>query len=313
MISKEVIKDIITENHNYIMTDVGTIISRQGINEPGHSIKKAKILYGTRRSGKTFILYDVYRKHKGSALYIDFEDERLSEIDITDLERIKEAFFELKPELIHSNDVTFCFDEIQNIKGWEKFVRRLVERENINVWVAGSSSKITPHYIHSALRGREWLIPVYPFSFQEYLTVNKINLADAIYGKNKSIILRYLNTYLKFGGYPEIALTSDEFTRRKVLDEYMKAMIFRDLIEHYHIKNIALFNTLQDVLFSSYADKFAPTSFCRKFRGKFPFSKTLLFKYYDYILLSLLVYELRIFTNSVYKRRRNPAKIYLEV
>jgi len=311
MISKEIIKDIITENGEYISSDVGPIIPRQGIIVPGPGTRKAKILYGTRRCGKTFILYDVYRKNKGRALYVDFEDERLSDADITDLQRIKESFFELKPGLLPAKNVTFCFDEIQNIKGWEKFVRRLVERENINIWVAGSSSKITPHYIHSSLRGREWSIPVYPFSFQEYLKVNKINLADSVYGKKKTIALGCLDAYLKFGGYPEITLTPDDFTRKKILDEYMKAMIFKDLIEHYRIKNITLFDTLQESLFSSFADKFSPTSFRKQFRGKFPFSKTSLFKYYNHFISRLLVYELRIFTNSVYKRRRNPAKIYL--
>jgi predicted AAA+ superfamily ATPase len=311
MVSKEIIKDIITENDGYISSEVGLVIARHGIFEPGHGIKKAKILYGTRRSGKTFILYDVYRKNKGRALYIDFEDERLSGADITDLQRIKDAFFELRPDLLTAKNVTFCFDEIQNIEGWEKFIRRLVERENINVWVAGSSSKITPRYIRSSLRGREWSIPVYPFSFKEYLSVNKINLADSVYGRKKTITLGYLDSYLKFGGYPEIALIPDDFTRKKVLDEYMKAMIFRDLIEHYQIKNIALFDALQEGLFSSFADKFSPTAFYKQFRGKFPFSKTSLFKYYNHFLSSLLVCELRIFTRSTYKRRRNPAKIYI--
>lgn len=311
MVSKEIIKDIITENDGYISSEVGPIIPRRGIIEPGRGIRKAKILYGTRRCGKTFILYDVYRRSEGRALYVDFEDERLSSVDITDLQRIKEAYFELRPGLLPAKNVTFCFDEIQNIKGWEKFVRRLVERENINVWVAGSSSKITPNYIHSSLRGREWSIPVYPFSFQEYLSVNKINPADSVYGRKKTIALGYLDSYLKSGGYPEIALTPDDFTRKKILDEYMKAMIFKDLIEQYRITNIALFDALQDGLFSSFADKFSLTAFGKQFRGKFPFSKTSLFKYYNHFLSSLLVYELRIFTNSVYKRRRNPAKIYL--
>jgi len=311
MLSKEVIKDIILDNERFILSEVKNIVPRRHIFEPESKIKKVKILYGTRRSGKTFILYDIFKRNKDKSLYIDFEDERLFGVGIEDLQRIKDAFFELKPELINKSDIIFCFDEIQNVNGWERFVRRVVERENIDVWVAGSSSKITPRYINTSLRGRGWSIPVYPFSFEEYLTATGLSLKDLLYGKGKSLLLKSLDAYLRFGGYPEVVLSANDFTRKKILDEYMRAMILRDLIENFQIKNITLFNNLQEALFTSLASKYSSSSFYKQFRGKFPFSKTLLFKYYNYFIESLLLYEVRLFTQSPYKRRRNPPKIYL--
>ncbi len=311
MISKAVIKDIILDNERFILSEVKFLIPRQHIYEPEPEIRKVKILYGTRRSGKTFILYDIFKRNRGKSLYIDFEDERLSGIEVNDLQRIKDAFFELNPDLINAADVVFCFDEIQNVNGWERFVRRLIEHEAINVWVAGSSSKITPHYIHTSLRGRAWSIPVYPFSFEEYIRATGLNLKDLIYGREKSLVLKHLDSYLRFGGYPEVVLATSDFSRKKILEEYMKAMIFRDLLENFSINNIVLFNNLQEALFSSFANKFSPSSFYKQFRGKFPFSKTLLFKYYNHFIECLLLYEVRMFTQSAYKRRRNPPKIFL--
>jgi len=62
-------------------------------------------------------------------MYIDFEDERLAHLDISDLDKIKEAFFELKPDLIGQKDIFFIFDEIQNVTDWERVARRFVERK----------------------------------------------------------------------------------------------------------------------------------------------------------------------------------------
>lgn len=110
------------------------------------NLHKVVILYRVRRSGKTYILYDLFKKYTDRALYLDFKDERLADFETKDFERLKEAFLKLKPCLAGANqdeakekEMIFLFDEIQNIKGWERFCRRITERENIKVFVSGSS------------------------------------------------------------------------------------------------------------------------------------------------------------------------------
>ena len=88
-------------------------------------------------------------------------------------------------------------------------------------------------------------------------------------------------------------------------------MFFRDLVERYGITNIPLLDSLTDKLFSSFSLKFSSTSFYKQYKGRFPFSKDLLFRYYKYFLQSMLVFEVRKFAESTYKRMRNPAKVYL--
>jgi hypothetical protein len=318
MFNSELIKDIIKANEEFILNEIQDIIPRKHIIEQAkfasnasNNLKKVNILHGVRRSGKTFLLYDIFQKNKESSLYIDFEDERLRNLELDDLDLIKENFFELKPHLIDKNKVYFLLDEVQNIDGWERFARRITERENIIVYAAGSSSKIPPQNIHTSLRGRAWGIAVFPFSFSEYLQVKGLELESSIYGKKKVLIKNALSDYLTWGGFPELSLVDSRFKKRKILDEYLDAMYFKDLVEKYEISNIPLLETLKENLFSSFSSKFSLTAFEKKYKGSFPFSKDSLYSYYNHFLESMLVFETRIFTSSAYKRRRNPPKVYL--
>lgn len=308
--NKNILKEVVLSNENYIK-NVGPIVKREGISLP-NSLKKVTIFYGVRRSGKTFILFSLFKRYKNNSIYIDFEDDRLQGFELKDFENLKEAVLELKPELI-GKKIVFLFDEVQNINGWEKFCRRATERENSTIFVSGSSSKVMPYEINTALRGRSWNIQVFPFSFREYLYTNHIDpdKEDIFYSNKKFIIKKYFLEYLNWGGFPEVSFAKSEFEKQKLLKEYLDAMFFKDLVERHKITNIQLLETLLDKLFSSFSTRISLTSFYRQYKDKFPFSKDLLFKYYKYILESMLIFEVKKFSESTYKRMRNPAKIYL--
>ncbi len=311
MISKETLKEIIVTNEDFILKQVKDIIPREGINLP-ETLNKTVVLYGVRRCGKTFILFDLFKKFGENSVYIDFEDERLTGFDVNNFEKLKESVLEIKPQLI-GKELVFLFDEIQNIEGWERFCRRAVERENIKVFVSGSSSRMMPFEIHTELRGRSWSIEVMPFTFSEYLQAKGLDTTnkDLFYGENKAIVKRHFSEYLRWGGFPEVSLLDSEIDKTKLLKEYMGAMFFRDMVERYGITNITLIDSLTDKLFSSFSLKLSLTSFYRQYKDKFSFSKDLLFKYYKYFIQSMLVFEVRKFSESTYVRMRNPGKIYL--
>lgn len=311
MIAKSLLKEIILSNEDFILTQIEKIVEREGIYLPD-KLNKVMVFYGVRRSGKTFILFDFFKKMSDHSMYIDFEDERLSGFQVEDFERLKEAVLELKPNLI-GKEMVFLLDEVQNIEGWERFCRRAVERENIKVYASGSSSKMMPFEIHTELRGRSWSIEVFPFSFREYLKAKNVDIDDKslVYTAKKVLIKKHFSDYMKWGGFPEVIFLGSEFEKKKLINEYLVAMYFRDLVERYGITNISLLDSLIDKLFSSFSMKFSLTSFYKKYKDKFPFSKDLLFRYYKYFLQSMLVFEVRKFTESTYKRIRNPAKIYL--
>ncbi len=308
MISKNIIKEILLSNRSFILESVPYIVPRSPahVTAPGKTV----ILYGIRRSGKTFILYDIFRKNPGPALYLDFEDDRLAGFTAADFQTVQEAFRELRSDA--ATPVVYLFDEIQHVEGWERFCRRVTEKEQAQVFVTGSSSKPMPLEIDTALRGRARSEAVFPFSFSEFLQVRMggFNADDVCYGTAKVEAKRLFAEYAKWGGFPETALAPATLEKSKLLKEYLRAMFFRDLVERYGMTNIPLFDALADKLFSSFSTRLSLTAFYRHYKDLFPFSKDLLYQYFHQFEESMLIYAVRKFTESSYKRSRNPVKIY---
>jgi hypothetical protein len=311
MISRQTLKEIIVSNEEFILNRITNIVPRQGLDFP-HKLNKVVIFYGVRRGGKTYILYDLFRKNKGASFYIDFEDERLQDFKTEDFQALKEVCLELKPNLLGKN-IIFLLDEIHSVSGWEKFVRRVVERENIKVFVTGSSSKVMPKEIHTSLRGRSWGIEISPFSFKELLFLEGMDIKNKtiLYGLKKYPIKKYFYEYLKWGGFPEVLLLKSDIEKRKIIKEYLGAMFFKDLVERFNITNVHLLTILMEKLLSSFSLKFSLTSFYKQYKQKIPFSKDTLFLYYKYFLKSMLISEVKKFSESSYKRIRNPSKVYV--
>ena len=308
MISKNIIKEILLSNRSFILESVPGIVPRSAANvtAPGKTV----ILYGIRRSGKTFILYDIFRKNAASALYLDFEDDRLAGFTAADFKTVQDAFLELRSDA--AGPVVYLFDEIQHVEGWERFCRRVTEKEQAQVFVTGSSSKLMPLEIDTALRGRAWSVAVFPFSFPEFLQlrIGSFNADEVCCGTGKVEAKRLFAEYAKWGGFPETALASATLEKSKLLKEYLRAMFFRDLVERYSMTNIPLFDALADKLFSSFSTRLSLTAFYRQYKNLFPFSKDLLYQYFHRFEESMLIYAVRKFTESSYKRSRNPVKIY---
>jgi len=308
MISKNLIKEIILFNRAFILESVSGIVPRAAaeVVAPGKTV----IMHGIRRSGKTFILYDIFRRNRDAALYLDFEDDRLAGFTAADFLTVQDAFLELRPET--AGRLVYLFDEIQHIEGWERFCRRVTERENAAVYVTGSSSKLMPLEVDTAIRGRAWSVAVFPFSFPEFLQLRMgcLDGNEILYGTGKIETKRLFAEYAKWGGFPETALAADPLDKTKLLKEYLRAMFFRDLVERYDMTNIALFDALADKLFSSFSTRLSLTAFYRQYKDLFPFSKDLLFQYFHNFEESKLIFAVRKFSESSYKRSRNPVKIY---
>jgi len=308
MISKNIIKEIMLSNRAFILESVSGIVPRAAaeVAAPGKTI----IMHGIRRSGKTFILYDIFRRNSDAALYLDFEDDRLTGFTAADFQTVQDAFLELRPET--ADRIVYLFDEIQHVEDWERFCRRVTERENAAVYVTGSSSKLMPLEVDTAIRGRAWSVAVFPFSFMEFLQLRsgKLDNNGILYGTGKVETKRLFAEYAKWGGFPETALAADPLDKTKLLKEYLRAMFFRDLVERYGMTNIALFDALADKLFSSFSTRLSLTAFYRQYKDLFPFSKDLLFQYFHNFEESMLIFAVRKFSESSYKRSRNPVKIY---
>jgi predicted AAA+ superfamily ATPase len=310
MIEKAVLREVIAGNAQTIAERATSIIPRVGVAFPDN-LDKTIVLYGVRRSGKTFILYDLFLKRPEESLYVDFEDDRLRDFTVDDFDLLRTVFQEVWPS-VEGGPRALFLDEVQNVDGWEKFCRRAVEREGLRIYVSGSSSRMMPAEIHTELRGRSWSIEVMPFSFPEYCVARGVPAAQPAnrHGRAGEKIRRAFSGYLRWGGFPEVARLESDHERRKLLGEYYGAMYFRDLVERYAMTNIPLLDALSERIFSAFATKLSLTAFYNQHKDRLPFSKDLLFRYHRAILDSMLAFEVRKFSESAYVRQRNPAKIY---
>ena len=108
--------------------------------------EKVVTLYGPRRVGKTYYLYQRINSlipihGKERIIFINLEDERLLPLDVKDMRLLIEAYYELYPE--NREKLAYLFlDEIQVVKGWETFVRRLDESRNFRIFITGSSARL---------------------------------------------------------------------------------------------------------------------------------------------------------------------------
>jgi len=156
---------------------------------------------------------------------------------------------ELYPE-IEMKDTYLFFDEIQNVDGWEKFVRRVYDGVSQNIFITGSNSKLLSRDIATSLRGRTITYEVFPLSFSEYLAFEKVEV-DLHSTKSLAFIHNRLEKFLHEGAFPETVLFDNRISE-KILQDYYNVMIYKDLIERFSIKNIeALKFFLKRILASS--------------------------------------------------------------
>ncbi len=217
--------------------DIGGLISN----------RYALVLYGVRRAGKSYLAYGYLKKliEKGvnpkETLIVNFEDPRLTGITVNELTKIYEEYL----KLTNARNPIVVLDEVQNVKGWEKFVRYLVENKRLRVIVAGSSSKLMSREYATVLTGRHVDLEVLPLSFREYLRFRGVELKDSIDAyKYRNRILSLLEEYLEFGGFPEVALVKDRRRKEGLLRTYFNDILAKDVAVRYNVRHYQLLESL---------------------------------------------------------------------
>ncbi len=193
------------------------------------------VFVGLRRAGKSYLMYQHIHSLLAAGhsieeiLYFNFEDDRIDIFNVSELDLIKTCYEEM-----YGHRPIFFLDEIQNIKGWEKFARRLADT-GYRVYITGSNAKMLSSEIATTLGGRYLIKNVYPFSFNEYLSFRKVDMADknAIY-KYRSGIMRSFEEYFYGGGLPETLLMKD---KRSWISSLFNKIFFGDLVARHQIRN----------------------------------------------------------------------------
>lgn len=193
------------------------------------------VFVGLRRAGKSYLMYQHihHLMEQGHSieemLYFNFEDDRIDSITISDLDLIKTCYEEM-----YDHRPIFFLDEIQNIKGWEKFARRLADT-GYQVYITGSNAKMLSSEIATTLGGRYLIKDIYPFSFSEYLLYKKIDLSDKnARFKFRTAITKEYEEYFRNGGLPETLQMAD---KRAWISSLFNKIFFGDLVTRHQVRN----------------------------------------------------------------------------
>jgi len=306
---KDIFKEIIRTFHRR----PPSVVKKRSMELPFNSGKVVTVS-GVRRSGKTsLLLYAISGLiargvEINRIVYVNFEDERL-EVDKKELDLLLQAYQELYPEAELSKTY-FFFDEIQNVDGWEKFIRRVYDTVSKNIFVTGSNSKLLSTDIATSLRGRNLGFEIYPLSFAEYLSFGGVN-TDIHDSRNRAKIASNAAQYLLNGGFPELCFVARDF-HIKTLQGYFDVMLFKDLIERYKRKPHAhLLKYFIKRLFAGISSPVSLHKIYNELRSQgYKIDKNLLYELMEELNAIYFFFPLRKYSASAIKRETTEKKYY---
>ena len=280
---------------------------------------KVTAVVGMRRAGKTTFVHQLRRERLSQGVprthvpYVNFEDERLAGLDGRHLGFLLEEYGRRVPDAAERGPVMWCFDEIQLVPGWERFVRRLLDSGGVEALVTGSSAVLLSREIATALRGRAWEVPLFPFSLVEALKHRGLSApADPAFltAAERARIERAFLDWLAAGGFPE-AQTLDEGARRQLLRDYVDVAMLRDVVERHGVSNVLGLRWLVRHLLGNAASTFSVEKFHATLKSQgVAVSRDTLHQLLGYLEDCFLVRIVWLEAASERQRMVNPRKVY---
>ena len=280
---------------------------------------KATAVIGARRAGKTTFLHQVrneFTAELGSLAavpYVSFEDERLIGLDAQGLGVIVEEYQRLLPPESPETPKMWCFDEIQLVTGWERFVRRLLDAGQAQVFVSGSSATLLSREIASSLRGRAWQVIMHPFSFPEACGHRGLPLPEHprfATTEERTRLEGAFRDWLRTGGFPE-AQGLDAASRHQLLRDYVDVAILRDVVERHQVSNVTGLRWLTRHLLGNAGGLFSVERFHTALRSQgIAIAKDTVHRLLAHLEDCFLIRLVSMESNSERQRMVNPRKAY---
>lgn len=222
-----------------------------------------KIVTGLRRCGKSYLLFNLFRKHlKESGV----RDDHVVEIALDQMahERLRDPLLlaeHIREKIRGRGKFYVLIDEIQMCRrvlrdgidlsciapedrdsAYVSFYDVLNEfqgSDKVEVYVTGSNSKTLSSDIATNFRGRGEVIQVHPLSFKELLRFK---------GGDERRLFR---EYMVFGGMPAAVLKDGEIAKKEYLESLFREVYLRDLKERYKIGDDSVLDKVNTMVSSS--------------------------------------------------------------
>ena len=201
-----------------------------------------KIITGLRRSGKSYLLFQLYKN------YLLQQGVLLNHIITIDLEDYNQSTLHQPKNLlkhidsqINSQDWHYIFiDEVQHLTQFEDVLNTLLKRGNLDVYVTGSNARFLSKDVITTFRGRGDEIHIHPFSFQEFASA-----------KSNTPYQELLREYMIYGGLPQLCAFATEEQKESYLKALFTETYLKDIRERYNILDDGDMEELIDIIASS--------------------------------------------------------------
>ncbi len=247
---------------------------------PNHAL----IISGIRRSGKSTLQRQLINQSHSPFLFVNFDTPALLHFDAHDFRLLNELLGTPKPE-------TLYFDEIQNVEGWEVYVREKLD-EGYRVVVTGSNASLLSREMGTRLTGRHITRELFPFSMMEFCGFNGIQ-ADS----------KALEQYLRTGGFPEYLKRPET----EILSTLLNDILYRDIAVRYQIRNVKSLLQLVTFLATNTAKPVSATKLTRVLELK---STATILEYLSHLENAWLIHLLPKFSFSYKVQLANARKVY---
>lgn len=260
----------------------------------------AVVISGLRRVGKSTLLAQfAHRLGEEQFYYVNFEDDRFLGFQAEDANDLYQALVELFGER-----KVFIIDEVQNVPGWEHFVRRLMD-QGVKFFITGSNAALLSRELGTRLTGRYIPIELFPFSFAEFLQFMEHTIPDL--SRQTTIemarLQQRLDDYLRLGGIPEPLKYPELPLLRTLYDD----ILYRDIATRYRIEEV---RALKELAFYLMSNPTSPVSF-NKLKDQLRLGSVNTIKnYIEYLENSWLIFTMNVYDYSVKRQQIAAKKVY---
>jgi len=284
MIRQEGIAFVIdAQRESFLKQDSGLI--RDALSEIPVADSFATIITGIRRCGKSTLLLQLLRRDYQDAIYLNFDDIRLSGFEPGD-------FVRLHKEIEKRSIKVLFFDEIQIVRGWETYISQLL-REQYKVFITGSNASMLSMELGTHLTGRHLPMELFPFSYPEFIRFKALNN-----GENAVL------NYLKEGGMPEYVKIGASVVLNTLVDD----ILMRDIAIRHNIRDVNSLRQLTAYLITNIGNLVSASKLVGMFDIKSPAT---LLEYFSFLKDAYLLEFVPIFSHSLKVQARNPKKVYV--
>ena len=248
-----------------------------------------KVFTGIRRSGKSVMLELVKNELKKSGVsdknFLCINFEQFSNSELLDAKILHKRIVEFQKSA--DGKIYLFFDEIQEVDGWEKCINSCRVDFDCDIYITGSNAKLLSGELATYLAGRYIEFVIYPFSFAEFLEMNR--------QKNSQIDKSACFTaFLKTGGMPFLAnFFGDDSAKNQYLMDIYNSVVLKDVVKRNNIRDVDTLERIISYAFSNIGHIFSATSLSKYFKSeKRNISHDTILNYLKFCTDAFLIYKI---------------------